>query len=91
MKSMKAVLSYRAHKSKCLAVARWRCISRLLSADIMKYMQTELLGFYALKYIINLFSYALPFNENEKMISFLRFKIYYSRFMSLPGTSKVQI
>ena len=33
---------------------------RILSGDIMKYIHTKLLGFYALIHIINLFSYAWP-------------------------------
>ena len=69
--------------------------SRLFIWRYMKYIQTELLGvFNALRYIINLLSNALPFNENEKMIkhrSFMWFKIYYSCLMSLPWISKVQI
>ena len=68
---------------------------RHLSWDIMKYIHTELLGFYPFRYIINIFSYALPFKENEKKMikgqRFMWFKIYYLCFMSLPGTSEVQI
>ena len=51
--------------------------------------------FNALRYIINLFSNALSFNENEKKMirhkGFMWFKIYYSCLMSLPSISKVQI
>ena len=38
---------------------------RFLSGDIRKYIQSSW-HFYALIYIINLFSYTLPGNENEK-------------------------
>ena len=39
---------------------------RLSSWDIMKYTQKSSGGLYALRYIINFFSYALPFKENLK-------------------------
>ena len=38
---------------------------RLSSCDIIKYIQSSW-GFYAFRYIINFFSYALPFKENLK-------------------------
>ena len=35
-------------------------------AEGVKYIQTKLLVSYVLRYIMNLFSYALPFNEKFK-------------------------
>ena len=65
----------------------------LCSGDIIKYIQTELLGFYTLTYIINIFTYALPFNENEKNDKRPKCHVVQkllSCCMSLSGTSNLR-